>query len=192
MNEPEIAIKPLSARSLPDFLAFFDHDAFADNPKWAFCYCQFLYVDHREVVWSKRTVDENRAAACCRVETGEMRGWLAYAQGRVVGWCSAAPRSGMHSFDDEPVADADRIGVIGCFVIAQPWRRKGIARRLLRAACDGFERDGLSQVQAFSMRGALGDGENHFGPLSLYLQAGFEIVSENDDGEVRLVLRFSS
>ncbi len=45
MTISRATVKALDAATLPDFLTFFDTDAFADNPKWAFCYCQFLYVD---------------------------------------------------------------------------------------------------------------------------------------------------
>jgi len=114
MHDSQPVIRPLDASTLPDFLHFFDHDAFADNPRWAFCYCQFLYVDHNQVNWKARTLDENRTAACDRVGAQRMRGHLAWLDGKVVAWCNAAPRPMMHSFDDEPVADADRIGMIGC------------------------------------------------------------------------------
>lgn len=62
---PSIQIQPLTPARLPEFLAYFEGDAFADNPKWRSCFCQFLYVDHAKVNWQARTADENRAAACC-------------------------------------------------------------------------------------------------------------------------------
>jgi GNAT superfamily N-acetyltransferase len=177
-------IRALDKDTLADFLVFFDTDAFADNPKWAFCYCQFLYVDHNVVDWKSRTLTENRAAACDRVSADRMRGHLAYVDGHVVGWCSAAPRFMMNSFDDEPDPDADAIGVVGCFVIAKAYRRQGLARILLRAACDTFAQQGLSYVQAFAQPSAATEAENHFGPLAMYVSEGFAVHSEDDDGEV--------
>ena len=67
MNHPALEIHPLSSGRLADFLAFFDGEAFADNPKWGFCYCQFAYVDHAVVEWKTRKVEQNRQAACQRV-----------------------------------------------------------------------------------------------------------------------------
>ena len=67
MNHPALEIHPLSSERLADFLAFFDGEAFADNPKWGFCYCQFAYVDHAVVEWKTRKVEQNRQAACQRV-----------------------------------------------------------------------------------------------------------------------------
>jgi hypothetical protein len=46
MIERPVQVQPVSPELLPDFLAFFDGEAFADNPKWGFCYCQFSYFDH--------------------------------------------------------------------------------------------------------------------------------------------------
>ena len=176
------AVKALDAATLPDFLAFFDSAAFADNPKWAFCYCQFLYVDHNIVDWKSQTLTENRAAACDRVTADRMRGHLAYADGRVVGWCSAAPRFMMNSFDDEPDPEADSIGVIGCFVVDKVYRRQGIARALLRAACDAFVEQGLTYAHAFAQPNAATDSENHFGPLAMYVSEGFAVHSEDERG----------
>jgi len=59
-----ITIRPLTAASLPDFLHFFDHVAFSDNPKWASCYCHFPHADHSRVEWKTRGAEENRAAIC--------------------------------------------------------------------------------------------------------------------------------
>lgn len=181
-----VTIRTLDSATLPDFLTFFDTDAFADNPKWAFCYCQFLYVDHNAVNWKERTLAENRVAACDRVSADHMRGHLAYVDGHVVAWCSAAPRPIMNSFDDEPDAEADAIGVIGCFVVAKAHRRRGLASALLRAACDTFTAQGLTYVQAFAQRDADTEAKNHFGPLAMYLSEGFAVRSEDDRGEVLL------
>jgi len=182
-------IRALSSATLPDFLKFFDTDAFADNPKWAFCYCQFLYVDHNLVDWKSRALADNRAAACDRVRADRMRGYLAYGGEQVVAWCNAAPRPMMDSFADEPDPDADAIGMIGCFVVAKPFRRRGLARALLRAACNGFAAQGLAYAQAIAQRNAVSEAENHFGPLAMYLAEGFSVHREDDDGT--LVLRKS-
>ena len=44
-----VEIRELTPELLADFLGFFEGEAFADNPGWASCYCQFLYVDHARV-----------------------------------------------------------------------------------------------------------------------------------------------
>jgi len=189
MNPPDLDIRPLVPERLEDFLAYFDGPAFADNPKWRFCYCQYPLVDHTVVRWNERTADENRAAACARIAGGRMQGWLAYRGGEVVGWCHAAPRSAMDAFAAAADPDGERIGRIACFVIARPHRRTGVATRLLAATLDGFRAQGLAFAEATPRRAAESDAEHYTGPLGLYLAAGFTVHGEEPGGS--LVVRLS-
>ena len=184
MNNASIEIQPISAKRLPDFLKFFDGEAFSDNPKWGFCYCQFSYVDHSATEWKSRKLEENRQAACQRIESNAMRGYLAYKGGAPVGWCNAAPRTMLAAFDDEPDPDAQSIGEITCFVVAKAHRTTGVAKALLRAACLGFLDQNLRIVEATANPNASTDAENHYGPLSMYLAEGFAVHSTDDDGYV--------
>ena len=177
-----IEIRELTPGLLPDFLAFFEGDAFADNPRWASCYCQFLYVDHAKVSWPARTADENRAAACERIGSQRMQGLLAYRDGRPVGWCNAAPRTLMDAFADEPDPDAERLGQITCFVVAKAHRRSGVATALLDAACAMLKRRGMTVAEAMPLAEADSDARAHYGPLRMYLAAGFDVHRTGDDG----------
>lgn len=187
MTESPVEVRKLSPELMQDFLNFFDGEAFADNPQWGFCFCQFLYVDHNKVEWAARTLQENRAAACERICARRMEGYLAYRDGMPIGWCNAAPRTMMDSFADEPDPDADRIGEITCFVVAKPHRRSGVATALLHAACAGLKERGMEIAEALPMADASNDAQNHFGPLSMYLAAGFEV--HRTDGEGRVFVR---
>jgi len=179
-----VDVRPLTAARLADFLAFFDGDVFADNPKWASCYCQCFYEDHSKVHWNSRTATENRAAACRRIGEGTMQGFLAYQEGRIVGWCNAAPRPLLHALDAEPIPDGAHAGTILCFLVAPTARGTGIATALLRGACDGLRAQGLRYVDANPRPNATGMGENHYGPLRMYLAAGFTVRQTDDDGSV--------
>lgn len=182
MTHDPLTIRRLAPELRDDFLAFFEGPAFADNPKWKSCFCQFLHVDHAKVAWSARTADENRASACDRIACRRMQGLLAYRDGKAVGWCNAAPRVLLDAYADEPIADADEVGQIACFVVAREHRRSGVARRLLEEACAMLRDQGLRIAEANPSRDAATDGENHYGPLALYLSCGFSIVREQDDG----------
>ena len=184
MPDTPLTIRRLSPELRADFLRYFEGAAFADNPKWKSCYCQFLYVDHTKVTWSARTAEENRSAACERIDCGRMQGLLAYQGDAVVGWCNAAPRTMLDAFADEPDPDAERLGQITCFVVAKAHRRTGVARALLDAACDMLRQQGLDIAEANPSRTASSDAENHYGPLSLYLAAGFSVHREERDGLV--------
>ena len=183
VNPVAFEIHALCPERMPDFLRFFDEDAFSDNPKWASCYCQCYYEDHRVVVWKDRTREQNRQVACERGAARAMRGYLAYLDGKVVGWCNAPPRTLLHALDEEgPVADAEVVGSIACFIVDPATRRRGVARALMDAACDGFRRDGLRIAEAYPRAPNGDDAANHMGPLSLYLASGFDITHVDEDG----------
>ena len=97
----EVLIRELSPQLLPDYLDYFDHEAFVDHPEWAKCYCYFYFAPHHLKEWSERTAEENRLAVSQLIQNREMRGYLAYKDGRIVGWCNANPRNSYQSFNDE-------------------------------------------------------------------------------------------
>src|SRR5262245_48251619 len=171
-------IKALSPHLRADYLNFFDRDAFADNPKWASCYCHFYHAAHDLKKWEDRTGEENRAIVSSLIDAGEMSGYLAYVEGKVVGWCNAnlKRRYGALSSKDEQ-AGPD-IGVIVCFTIAGPYRRQGIARELLQAACDGLYQKGATVVEAYPRKETGSEAANYHGPLQMYLDAGFQLIRE--------------
>jgi GNAT superfamily N-acetyltransferase len=180
----EVLVHPLSPELSADWLAFFDHDAFADNPDWSGCYCHFFHADHNEKDWQCRTSEENRAASIRLIEAGRLQGYLAYADGRPVGWCQAAPRLAIPNLADDPdlaVDDAAEVGSIVCFLVAESFRRRGVAGALLEAACVGFRVAGLRVAEAYPSRTATSDATNYHGPLALYLRVGFTAFRELKD-----------
>src|SRR5689334_10139827 len=101
-----LEIHRLTPKRLPDFLAFFDNDAFADNPAWHGCYCVYYHASDAD--WSfggpasdeaarQARVQRHRDVACGLIESSGMQGFLAYTGGRVAGWCNAAPRESYHN-----------------------------------------------------------------------------------------------
>ena len=187
-----IVITPLRPEQSGDFLRFFDHErgvAFADNPQWAKCYCHYYQVP-KSIRWASLSAPQNRTAMQARIEVGEMEGFLAYDGGEVVGWVNAQPRHKLpHCFarlgiSPTPLACAlFEAAAIVCFVIAPTQRRRGIARTLLRGAIDSLAARGFKLVDAFPFKS--GDSEraadHYHGPLPIFLDAGFSVLSEHKD-----------
>jgi uncharacterized protein YndB with AHSA1/START domain/GNAT superfamily N-acetyltransferase len=174
-------IRPLSPALREDYLGFFDRDAFRDNPAWAECYCLFYQFAGSAAEWSARTAAENRAEVSGLIGGGQTQGYLAYVDGRPVGWCHATELRrlpGLEGRLEFAIVGDEKLGVIVCFVIAAPYRRKGIARALLDAACAGFRERGLAYAEAYPVKGPKSDASAYHGPLSMYLEAGFEPVRE--------------
>lgn len=178
---PEFSVRELSPVLLGDWLCFFDHDAFADNPDWAGCYCDFFHADHGQKPWDERTARENRTASSNLIAAGRLKGYLAYADGKPVGWCQAAPRfhiPNMEKDESLQVGDAGQVGSIVCFAVAQPYRHLGVAGRLLEAACSGLRAQGMTIAEAYPRLHVDTDAANYHGPLRLYLDAGFTVFRE--------------
>ena len=181
---PEIVIRRLVPSLLDDWLAYFDHDAFADNADWAGCYCGWFHADHDAGDFDLRTAEENRATSIELIRAGALRGYLAYVDGHPGGWCQAAPRVYIPNIakdEDLAVADAEEVGSIVCFNVAHAFRRQGVAAKLLEAACAGFREEGLRTAEAYPRPAATGDAANYHGPLALYLRAGFRPYRELED-----------
>lgn len=94
-----------------------------------------------------------------------MQGLLAYKDGKVVGWCNAAPRNILHALDDEPAANVEQVGTILCFLVAPDLPGQGVATRLLDAAGSHLRSLGLKWVEANPRPNATGTGESHFSLL---------------------------
>src|SRR5215467_4051135 len=174
-----IVVRELTPNLVDDFLAFFDRDAFADNPAWSSCYCMEKHVVADE--WTQRTGADNRRDQEARIRSGAARGLLAYVDGRPVGWCNAGPRRSMIGQDHLPdlrTEDPERVGAIVCFVIGAQYRRHGVARQLLDAACDSLARQGYAFAEAYPAKRAETDAQEYRGPLQMYLDAGFETVRD--------------
>jgi GNAT superfamily N-acetyltransferase len=185
-------IRPLTPERLPDFLDFFEQRAFVDNPRWRSCYCHFPHADHATIVWKDRSAAQNRAATCERIGNGTMTGWLAYSEGKAIGWCNAGPRRFVEGLFDEPEPLADRIGAIACFVIAPMFRGRRIATALLAAACEGLRERGFEWAEAYPRGAVASAAESHYGPLAMYLCAGFEVVKTDADGGLTVRQRLSA
>ena len=187
-----LTIERLTPARRDDFLRFFDHErgpAFADNPEWAKCYCHFYHVP-KAIPWTGLDGNANRTAMTARIEAAEMDGFLAYANGEVVGWLNAQPLSKLpHCMARMGIAappvdvPAQSVAAIVCFVVAPSWRRRGVARALLRGALASFAARGIRIVDAFPFNaGASTNATDHYhGPPSLFRDAGFEVLAVHKD-----------
>jgi GNAT superfamily N-acetyltransferase len=170
-----IEIHPLTAERQEDFLAYFDREAFADNPAWASCYCFFYRFDGGRDAWPARGYEENRAAQAAEIASGRASGLLAYADGRVVGWCHVAPRGDLPLLDAGPTEHrAERVASVVCFNVKPAHRGMGVAKVLLDAACAEMAGRGFTIVEGYPMTGAPRDNaQAYHGPLKMYEDAGF-------------------
>jgi GNAT superfamily N-acetyltransferase len=181
-----LEIHPVTTDRMDDWRRLFDRDGFADNPDWGSCYCLEPHAppppDMPERPWR-----ENRAMTEERLANGTTVGYLAYADGKPVGWVNASVRAEYVLFKDIEPGGPDTNSIVGvsCFVIAPPYRRHGVASALLdRVIADAPSR-GAAWVEAYPNNEAREGDPGHFrGARSMYETRGFEVVEVRERNTV--------
>jgi ribosomal protein S18 acetylase RimI-like enzyme len=182
MTEPRLLeIHPLTPDRLPDLAALFGEGG---DPRW--CWCSY----HRgggstagrrdDRVATNRAVLENatRSAAA----RGRAPGLIAYRDGQAVGWVSMAPREDLAGLERSTVLrriDDQPVWSITCFVVGKQHRGQGIAAELLDAAIAHAAEHGADLLEAYPVDTAGGRIQAAYayrGPLSMFEDAGFEVV----------------
>ncbi len=184
----QVTVRGLKPELLNDYLHFFDKEAFTDFPEWSGCYCGFYETPGDEWDASAQAGPAHRAAKADRILTGKAHGLLAYADGKVVGWCNAQRRTdftNMRRYSvvmDDP---AEPVGSIMCFLVAPGYRGQGVCTALLNAACNMFRSDGLRIAEGYPTTNPPKRSwetpwaeENYKGPLRVYLKAGFQVYRQ--------------
>lgn len=180
----EVTISPVTADSIDDWLQFFDHDAFVGNPDWADCYCLEPHIpptaDNPVRPWR-----ENRLIMVERFSKGKAYGYLAYLDGRPVGWVNASLRSdyGLFQQIDPDGPEPSSIIGISCFIIAPPYRRHGIASALLDHVIEDAATRGALWIEGYPRNQSQSTDAAHFrGSQSMYIKRGFKpvVVREKD------------
>jgi GNAT superfamily N-acetyltransferase len=188
----EVTVHPVTADRVDDWLLLFDHDAFADNPDWASCYCLAPHApstaDDPERPWR-----EVRSNVVGRLRCGATFGYLAYVDARPVGWVNASLRSdyGLYRLVDPGGPDARSVIGVSCFVIAPPFRRHGIASALLdRVIAEAFVR-GASWIEGYPHNEPRpGDAGHYRGTRAMFDARGFSPIEVRENYTVmRLAVR---
>ena len=185
-----LTLARLTPALLPEWLAFFDGPAFADNPEWGTCYCRcLLFGAHGRAAWDQAcgTPGENRAAMCTAIAAGEVDGVLARRDHTTVGWLHFGPASRFVSPIGTRWGTDAHEGAVACFMVALDHRRTGVGRAMLRFACEALAAEGCRAVNAWATVPGDDAAMHQFtGPLSLYREEGFAPVGEPTPGAKRV------
>lgn len=172
---PRLRFHPLTPRRWKDL-----EDLFGERGACGGCWCMWWRLTRKE--WERNRGAANKRALKRIVNSGEIPGILAYAGRRPVGWCSIAPRETfpalersrtLKRIDDQPVWS------VCCFFIARPYRRKGVALGLLKAALAYARQEGAEWVEGYPVEPKKGEMPDAFawtGLASIFRRAGFAEV----------------
>ena len=176
-----ITIKPLTPNLIRDYLNFFDHTVFTENPNWAKCYCySFHFVGEKEE-WNR---EQNRASVIELIKDRRIKGYLAYSAEVPIGWCNANDRINYQSLNKVYELNNDPTDLacsIVCFLISPNFRRQGIARQFVDQVIKDYSTMGYDYIEAYPGKGELSDERHYKGPFSMYEEMGFKMVEEHDN-----------
>lgn len=186
-TSPKLEFHPLSPDRWGDFEALF-----STSRTCAGCWCMWFRAPRAQFM--AQGGEGNRLAMKSIVESGEVPGILAYADGAPVGWCSVAPREQfgviVRSRKLKPVDDRPAWAIV-CFFVAKHMRGKGVASALIRAAVDYAAAHGAEIVEAYptdSQRPNTPASLLYVGTVSAFAKAGFKEVAR--PSETRAIMRY--
>ena len=190
----QIDIRPLTPELLDDYLHFFDDVAFADHPEWSWCYCTYYHLgkqDEQRIEaeskgkWSR---DVLRDVAIDLIRKGELRGYLANAEGEVIGWCNAADKKNYKKLcENRDIWDDGEdlnVKAITCFIVAAEARRQGVASALLTCIAQDALGEGYQALEAYPATGELDCFLHFHGHPAMYTKNGFVLHKECKDYSV--------
>jgi GNAT superfamily N-acetyltransferase len=178
----DITVQPVTEDRVADWLRFFDHDGFAGNPDWASCYCLEPHAPATKEQ-PERPWRATRATMVERLRRGTTFGYLAYVEGRAVGWVNASLRSqyGLYRRVDASGPPPGSVVGVSCFIIAPPFRRHGVAAALLDRVIEDASARGASFIEGYPHNEPKGNDAGHFrGPRSMYEERGFRPIEVRD------------
>lgn len=173
-----IEIVPATTDRYEDILAVLGHgDARS-------CLCQYYWLSSGD--YARSTMDERRERL--HRQTGEQPppGLLAYVDGEVAGWVGFGPRAGMERLVRSktiPKVDDEAVWSIVCFTVRTGYRRNGLAEALLDAVVEFARERGVRWLEAYPVDTGgrrIQTASAYVGTLSMFLRAGFSVVSDTD------------
>ena len=175
-----VDVRRLSIDELQSFLDFMGGPAFATNPQWAGCYCQFYLNAPGEGNLVEDPGETNRQKACDRIMDGTMQGYLAFDGEKAIGWMAA---NKANNFKAMPKT-ADDFAKVLCFVIDADHQGRGVATTLLRFAIQDLASQGFTSLEAAPRSSDDFDSAGYRGKLSTYVKAGFVAGQKLDEHHV--------
>ncbi len=155
------------------------------------CHCRYWHFEGGSNDWLERcsqarSTNERELRRAVASRSDEARGMVALSKGVVVGWMKLSPAStvkklyGQRLYRNLECFDGDRTGVfvVGCFLVDEDFRRRGVAEALLTGGIEAARVWGARSIEAFPRNGDVPAEQLWTGPTSIFERAGFETVHD--------------
>jgi len=127
---PVLEFHPLTPERWKDLEALFGQRGACGG-----CWCMWWRLKRSQ--FEKQKGQENKKTFKKIVDSGEIPGLLAFANGQPIAWCSVAPRETYPVLERSRILkriDDKAVWSVVCFFVAKPFRHKGVTLKLLKAA----------------------------------------------------------
>ncbi|MDD4494508.1 MAG: GNAT family N-acetyltransferase [Eubacteriales bacterium] len=190
-----LLIKPLTPELASDYFDFFENRAFTDDSPYR-CYCQVYQMSKEQYKAAYDKIDgsdvgrASREVAEQQIESGILRGYLAYKNGVAIGWCNANDRANYPAEQEydvpfhAPIEKREKAVV--CFEIAPEYRCKGVATALLQQVITDARAEGYKAIEGYPVVREERYEWDCPGPIRLFEKTGFIKISEKSG---RIVMR---
>ncbi len=183
-----VKIQKLTPDLAEEYIHFFDTTPHNVNGAENKCYCVTWRSDESlasDGHWFA-TCEEKREHALKFVKNGSIRGYLAYCNNEIVGWCNT--NENCRSCIDylrcfypiEEYTPDIEVKPIFCFVVKPDMQRKGIASMLVDCICKDAAEEGFDFVEAYVNENFVDTTDDFRGPLKMYEKCGFVKVAARD------------
>lgn len=179
-----MTIRELTPSLINDWFDFFENRAFEDHREWEGCYCTAFYYPKPEDYPAQS--NRRKDFALWLVESGRLCGYMAYEEGRVIGWVSANRRGQFPRLAQMP-SEKENILAIVCFIVEKAHRGKGVAKSLLNMVMENAKQRGFQVLEAYPKKGARSEYGRWNGPYELYKSAGF---LDHQSGSTKVVRKY--
>jgi GNAT superfamily N-acetyltransferase len=156
------------------------------------CWCMWWRLSRSQ--FNQQRGEGNRKAMKKIVDSGEIPGILAYADGKPVGWCSVGPRERFTVLERSRIlkrVDEKAVWSVVCFFVAKPFRMKEVTVKLLKAALEFARKKDAKILEGYPVepkKGKMADVFAYHGLASTFRKAGFvEILRRS---ETRPIMRY--
>ena len=179
----ELSVVPVEPRHSDALVSLFERTG---SP----CYCRYWHFEGDKNAWLDRCAnrpEDSQEELRRALEAGSLSGVVAFAGETLVGWMKLAPAASVPKLFEQRMykglpcfsGDRQRAYVIGCFLVDEGWRSRGVADALLRGGLELARSAGARSVEAFPRRVEGVPAEQLWtGPISIFERAGFRVVTE--------------
>jgi GNAT superfamily N-acetyltransferase len=194
LRRPDVStltVRPLQEDDWPTI-----EQLFGPNGACGGCWCMWWRVPQGGKLWDRMKGTKNRDAFRKLVEDGEVHAVIAFRGEEPVGWCSFGPRRSYPRLERVRALRRDwpeDTWSILCFYIPTAWRRRGVARLLLKAATARAFKLGAREIEGYPVvtsdsTGMMPAAFAWTGVPALFEAAGYKAL-HNQDGRRRVFVK---